>query len=66
MQKYEAMRPLLEFLVVPKTNKKHWSDNFGWMIVKFMHHEVLLITKAIVGATHHIVFNCDEVSTLDI
>jgi hypothetical protein len=60
------MKPLLEFLVVPKTNNKHWSDNFGWMIVKFMHHEILLITKATVEATHYIAFNFDEVSTLDI
>jgi hypothetical protein len=41
MLKYVAMKPIFEFLVVPKTNKKHWSDNFEWTIVEFMHHEVL-------------------------
>jgi hypothetical protein len=66
MLKYEAMRPLFEFLVVRKTKKKHYSDNFDWTIVEFMHGEILWIIKANVGATHYIPFNYDEVSTLDI
>jgi hypothetical protein len=41
MLKHETMRPLFEFLVVPKIDKKHWNDNFRWTIVEFMHHEVL-------------------------
>jgi hypothetical protein len=38
---------------VPKNNKKHWSDNFGWTMVEFMHQEVLRETKATMGATHY-------------
>jgi hypothetical protein len=30
MLEYEAMGPLFEFLIIPKNNKKHWTDNFGW------------------------------------
>jgi hypothetical protein len=52
--------------VVQKTKKKHWSGNFEWTIVEFMHGEILWIIKATVGATFFVPFNCDEVSTLDI
>jgi hypothetical protein len=41
MLKYDAMRPMYEFLAVPKTSKKHWSDNSKWTIIEFMHQEVL-------------------------
>jgi len=41
MLEYDAMRPMYEFLIVPKTSKKHWSDNSRWTIVEFMHQEVL-------------------------
>jgi hypothetical protein len=37
MLEYEAIKPLYEFLVVPTTNKKHWSDNSRWTIAKFIH-----------------------------
>jgi hypothetical protein len=38
---YDAMKPMHEFLTMPKTNKKHWSDNSKWTIIEFMHHEGL-------------------------
>jgi hypothetical protein len=45
MQKYEAIRPLYEFLAMPKNNKKRWSDSSSWTVVEFMHHEVMRATK---------------------
>jgi hypothetical protein len=54
MLEYEALRPLFQFLQMPKNNKKHWSDNFSWTMVKFMHQDVLRETKAIVGATCYV------------
>jgi hypothetical protein len=32
---------------------------------KFMHQKVFKVTRAIVGATHYVAFNYDEVSTVD-
>jgi hypothetical protein len=49
MQEYEAIKQLYELLVVPKNNKKHWSDNFGWAMEEFMHQEVMRATKVVVG-----------------
>jgi hypothetical protein len=45
MQKYEAIRPLYEFLAMPKNSKKCWSDSSSWTMVEFMHHEVMRATK---------------------
>jgi hypothetical protein len=50
---------------VQKNNNKHWSDNFGWTMAKFMHQEVLKVIRTIVGATHYVVFSYDEVFTVD-
>jgi hypothetical protein len=30
MFEYESMKVFFEFLVVPKNNKKHWNNIFGW------------------------------------
>jgi hypothetical protein len=65
MQEYEAIKPLYEFLTMLKNNKKHYNDNFGWTMVKFMHQEMMRATKAIVGAVQYVALNCDEVFTID-
>jgi hypothetical protein len=43
------MKPLFEFLTIPKNNKKHWINNFGWTMVGFMHQKVMRATRAILG-----------------
>ncbi len=54
MLEYEALRPLFQFLQVPKNNKKHRNDNFGWTMVKFMHQEFLRETTGTKGATCYV------------
>jgi hypothetical protein len=49
MLEYEAMRPLFEFLTIPKNNKKHWTNNFGWAMVGFMHQKIMKAIRAIMG-----------------
>jgi hypothetical protein len=61
MQEYETIKLLYEFLAMPKNSKKHLSDSFGWTMVKFMHLELMRVTKAIMGAIQYVVINCDEV-----
>jgi hypothetical protein len=34
-------------------------------MAKFVHQEVLRVTRATMGATHYVALNYDEVSTLD-
>jgi hypothetical protein len=46
---------------VLKNSKKHWSDNFSWTMVEFMHQEVLKVIRA----TCYVAFSCDEVSIVD-
>jgi hypothetical protein len=48
-----------------KIIKKHWIDNFGWTMTKFMHQEVMTTTKVIVGVIIYVGFSCDEVFTMD-
>ncbi len=61
MLEYEILKPLFKFLQVLKNSKKHWSDNFNWTMVEFMHQEVLKVIKA----TPYVAFSCDEVSIMD-
>jgi hypothetical protein len=65
MLEYEYLRPLFEFLVVPKNKKKHWSEIFGWTMVEFMHQVVMKATKVVVQAAHYIALSYDEVSIFD-
>jgi hypothetical protein len=62
MLEYEAMRPLSKVFAMLKTSKKHWSDNFEWTIVEFMHQKVLRTTRIAIGATCYIALSCDKVS----
>jgi hypothetical protein len=50
MLEYEFLRPLFEFLVVPRNCKKHWINNFGWQMVEFMNQEVVRATIKVVVA----------------
>jgi len=65
MLEYEYLKPLFEFLAVPKTNKKHWSDIFGWTMAEFMHQAVMKVIRVVVQVAHYIVLRYDEVSTID-
>jgi hypothetical protein len=50
MEKYEAIKPLYEFLIVPKNSKKHLvNDNSSWTMEKFMHQEVKRTTRVAMG-----------------
>jgi hypothetical protein len=65
MLEYEYLKPSFEFLAVPKNNKKHWSDIFGWTMVEFMHQAVMRVIRVVVQVAHYIVLRYDEVSTID-
>jgi hypothetical protein len=65
MLEYEALKNFYDFLVVPKNNKKHWSDNFRWTMVEFMHQEVMQATKVVIGVVQYVALSCDEVFTFD-
>jgi hypothetical protein len=65
MLEYESLKPLFEFLAMPKNNKKHWSDIFGWTITKFMHQVVMRVTRVVVQVAHYIALRYDEVSTIN-
>jgi hypothetical protein len=44
---------------------KHWIDNFGWTMTKFMHQEVMTTTNVIVGVILYVAFNFDESFRMD-
>jgi hypothetical protein len=50
---------------VSKNNKKHWSDNFGWIMAEFMHQKVLKVIRVMVGVACYVAFSYDEVFTMD-
>jgi hypothetical protein len=64
MLECESLRPLFEFLAVPKNNKKHWSDTFSWTMSKFMCQAVMKVIRVTIQASHYIVLHCDEVSII--
>jgi hypothetical protein len=65
MQEYEAIKPLYEFLVVPKNSKEHWNDNSGWTMKEAKHWEVMKATRVVMGVALYVVLSCDEVSRID-
>jgi hypothetical protein len=65
MLEYEALKPLFKFLQMSKNSKKQWSDNSSWTMAKFMHQEVLRVTRAIVGVARYVALSYDEVFTMD-
>ncbi len=65
MLEYEALKPLFKFLQVPKNNKEHQNDNFGWTMVEFMYQEVSKVTKATMRVTCYVAFSYDKVSIMD-
>jgi hypothetical protein len=65
MLEYEFLRSLFEFLVIPRNCKKHWIDNSGWQMAKFMNQDVLRTTIKVVVTTQYVTLNYDEVFTLD-
>ncbi len=60
IQEYETIRPMYEFLVMPKNGKKHWSDSSGWIMAKFMHQEVMKAIRTVVGGAQYVVISCDD------
>jgi hypothetical protein len=64
-QEYEATTPLYEFLAMPKNSKKHWNDSSNWIIVEFMHHEMMKATKVTMEVVWYVALSCDNVSTVD-
>jgi hypothetical protein len=65
MLEYESLRPLVEFLAMPKNNNKHWNDIFGWTMVEFMHQALMRATRVEVQVAHYIALSYDEVSIVD-
>jgi hypothetical protein len=52
-------------LAVPKNNKKHWSDSYGWTMAKFIHQVVMKATRVTIQVAHYIALNCDEILIVD-
>jgi hypothetical protein len=65
MLEYESLKSLFEFLVMPKNNKKHYSDSFNWTMEKFMHQVVMKVIRVIIQVAHYVAPNYDEVSIVD-
>jgi hypothetical protein len=48
MINYKYFKPLYEFLKLWSNPKKHYSDGFGWEIVKQIQNEIIKTTKHII------------------
>jgi hypothetical protein len=65
MMDYSAIRPMLQFLGVPKLAKRHWSDGVGWMLAECMFRQVEAKTLETVRSSRFISLSCDEVTSID-
>jgi hypothetical protein len=54
MLEYESLKLFFEFLAVPKNNKKHWSDSYGWTMPKFIHQTLMKATRVVVQVAHYV------------
>jgi hypothetical protein len=65
MVDFTALRPVLQFLSVPKLAKRHWSDSAGWMLAECMFHQVEAKALDIVNSARFFSVSCDEVTSID-
>jgi hypothetical protein len=65
MTKYEDLKDLFQLLKVKSVSKKHWSDTSRWEMAKIMHVVLLEATKATFVVAPFIIFNVDEVTTIN-
>ena len=65
MVDYSTMRPLVQFLGVPKLGKHHWSDGAGWMLAECMFRQIEAKTLETVRSSRFISLSCDEVTSID-
>jgi hypothetical protein len=65
MVDYSGIRPMLQFLGVPKLTKRHWSDGAGWMLADCMFRQVEAKALETVRASRFISLSCDEVTSID-
>jgi hypothetical protein len=65
MMDYSAIRPMLQFLGVPKLAKRHWNDGAGWMLAECIFRQVEAKTLETVRSSRFISLSCDEVTSID-
>jgi hypothetical protein len=42
MLECESHKELFDFLKMPNQSKRHWSDNCGWLISKYLYRQVVM------------------------
>jgi hypothetical protein len=65
MVDYTAMRPLLQFISVPKLSKWHWSDSAGWMLAECMIRQIEAKALDTVSSARFFLVSCNEVTSID-
>jgi hypothetical protein len=65
MVDFFGIRPMLQFLRVPKLAKRHWNDGIGWMLAKYMFRQVEAKGLETVRSARFILFSCNEVTSID-
>lgn len=65
---YESQAKLYNFLQVPNTPQKHWSNSNGWVmaeLISVMYDEVKDAIKKEISYARFIAMSADEVTTVD-
>jgi hypothetical protein len=65
MLEYESLKELFMFLKMPNFSKKHWGDNYGWLIAEYLHKQVMVKSREVLSAAKYLAITCDEVTTVD-
>ena len=65
MLEYKSLKQLFTFLKMPNLNKKHQDDNSSWLIVEYLHKQVMVKSREVLSATKYLAITCDEVTTVD-
>jgi hypothetical protein len=65
MVDFSSIRPMLQFLAVPKLAKRHWSDGAGWVLAECIFRQVEAKALEMVRSARFISLSCDEVTSID-
>ncbi len=65
MTNYWGYKYLLKQLKVLNFTPKYSFDSSGWLMVEYMHNEMLNNTQKFVKATNYITISCDEMTFIN-
>ncbi len=64
MFEFEALKSLFSFLNVPLLPKYHQNDSTRWVMVEYIHKQIIKRVKKVITSSKYLALSCDEVTMI--